>query len=358
MSAVAAALADYAGQLSKNTSRTVAGVAQLFTMYVVPAKTFVEMVALKPFEVLLQEGVLVAFDEQEGHALFVSHQWLTSGHPDPKMEQFKILQDALKDILAGVSTVPASLGLEFLEGRGRTAVGGEMCGRPLFVWYDYLCCPQVEGKREEAILSLPAYVLQQMVQGKMMAFLMKGNFHKYRLIFALLRAHFAGLPKKPVENLVPGFVSKATDPADFFLAEYMHQNGFSSVTDRDAEGWTPLCYASLLGNPMLIYALLEHQADPNDAISQPSAFCRFASGTSGLQMCSFLGHNEALRQLIAHRADVTAANGSGAAALHWAAAGDNVEGAERFNALTSSTSACCGCRRPKRWRFTEATASW
>ncbi|CAE7948423.1 unnamed protein product, partial [Symbiodinium sp. KB8] len=104
------------------------------------------------------EGVLVAFDEQEGHALFVSHQWLTSGHPDPKMEQFKILQDALKDILAGVSTVPASLGLEFLEGRGRTAVGGEMCGRPLFVWYDYLCCPQVEGKREEAILSLPAYV--------------------------------------------------------------------------------------------------------------------------------------------------------------------------------------------------------
>eukprot|EP00439_Symbiodinium_sp_Y106_P023935 s1807_g2.t3 len=402
MAAVAAALADYAGQLSKNTSRTVAGVAQLFTMYVVPAKTFVEMAALKPFEVLLQEGVLVAFDDQEGHALFVSHQWLTSGHPDPKMEQLKIIQDALKNILAGVSTVPASLGLEFLEGRGGAAVGGEMCGRPLFVWYDYLCCPQAEGKREEAILSLPAYVekcrffsilcppvqnssgetlsketyegrawcrleqacrmltlqedaseiieiqgpqeqaivpastwmrspvgegdlsnqddrplmgqvLQQMVRDKMTAFLMKGNFHKYRLIFALLHAHFAGLPKKPVENLVPGFVSKATDPADFFLAEYMHQNGFSSVTDRDAEG------------PMILQAL-EHQADPNDAISQPSAFCHFASGTSGLQMCSFLGRNEALRQLIAHRADVTAVNGSGATALHWAAAGDNVEG--------------------------------
>ena len=47
-------------------------------------------------------------------------------------------------------------------------------------------------------------------------------------------------------------------PFNLSVLFQMHEeprNGFSSVTERDATGWTPLCYASLLGNPMLVYTL-------------------------------------------------------------------------------------------------------
>ena len=43
-------------------------------------------------EALLADGVAVRF-EQQGRALFVSHQWVERQHPDPRMEQIRVLQD-------------------------------------------------------------------------------------------------------------------------------------------------------------------------------------------------------------------------------------------------------------------------
>jgi hypothetical protein len=36
------------------------------------------------------------FVEAMGQAIFVSHQWLSAKHPDPKGLQFRVLQDALR----------------------------------------------------------------------------------------------------------------------------------------------------------------------------------------------------------------------------------------------------------------------
>ena len=50
-------------------------------------------------ETLLQNGWVIPFDDSMGNAMFVSHQWAASEHPDPSMEQFRVLQDALRNIM-------------------------------------------------------------------------------------------------------------------------------------------------------------------------------------------------------------------------------------------------------------------
>ena len=50
---------------------------------------------------LEEAGDLCIFDESLGRAMFVSHQWVTSQHPDPNFEQLQVLQEALKNMLSG-----------------------------------------------------------------------------------------------------------------------------------------------------------------------------------------------------------------------------------------------------------------
>ena len=69
-----------------------------FEMYVVAADVVISMKELVPHETLLANGSLNS-DESQGNAMFVSHQWASSSHPDPNMEQFCVLQDALKNIM-------------------------------------------------------------------------------------------------------------------------------------------------------------------------------------------------------------------------------------------------------------------
>ena len=40
--------------------------------------------------------------------------------------------------------------------------------------------------------------------------------------------------------------------------------------ERDKAGWTPLCYAAVSGNPLLLVALLQQRANPNDSIRHAS----------------------------------------------------------------------------------------
>ncbi|CAE7472805.1 Invs [Symbiodinium microadriaticum] len=143
------------------------------------------------------------------------------------------------------------------------------------------------------------------------------DYHNYRLMLNLQNRFFTGLPMKPAYDFIPGFQSEAKDPAEYLVAQFMHQNCFTGLLDRNENGWTPLCYAALSGDPLLVYSLLQEKADPNDAIAEPETLCQFAAQTSALHMCAFLKRNESLRN---H------ADGYGATALHWAAVADNAEG--------------------------------
>ena len=140
-----------------------------------------------------------------------------------------------------------------------------------------------------------APMLKDMLRTKMISYLLKGKFHEYRLMLNLQSVHFRNLPLEPINDLIADFSSDERDPAAFMLAQFMHQNGFVSYLDHTEEGWAPICYAALSGPPLLISALLEQKADPNDRTTTAEAVCQFAANTPCLGICAFLKHNESLR---------------------------------------------------------------
>ncbi|CAE7840740.1 unnamed protein product, partial [Symbiodinium necroappetens] len=47
------------------------------------------MAVVRAHEQLLSEGLLTEYQERLGRALFVSHEWLSAEHPDPKGAQLQ-----------------------------------------------------------------------------------------------------------------------------------------------------------------------------------------------------------------------------------------------------------------------------
>ena len=88
--------------------------------------------------------------------MFVSHQWLSNGHPDPKFEQLRVLQTAMRDLLSGAVQVSLAPADELIWGRVKCPKATDF--QDLFLWYDYFCIPQSEeshGHRYAAIDSIP-----------------------------------------------------------------------------------------------------------------------------------------------------------------------------------------------------------
>ena len=94
---------------------------------------------------------------------FISHQWLANQHPDPKNEQLQVLQEGLRNLLAGVAQVSQPVQSELFHGRMPCPTASDFKSTPLYVWYDFLCCPQdasecASRNRQWAISSIPSYV--------------------------------------------------------------------------------------------------------------------------------------------------------------------------------------------------------
>lgn len=70
-----------------------------FPMYVVKLRDFMLMKGTpKDFQLLLYAGLL--YEWRMGmRTIFVSHQWLSRIHPDPKGEQIQVLRDALGKLM-------------------------------------------------------------------------------------------------------------------------------------------------------------------------------------------------------------------------------------------------------------------
>ena len=196
----------------------------------------------------------------------------------------------------------------------------------LTIPYEYIREPVGEGEfTVESDRAKAAGVVRRIFQNKLTYHLRRRNFHSYRVLFNLQRVHFRFLPVEPLDSVIPGFKSDTMDPGAFFFENFMYQNGFEDVQDRDEAGWTPICYAALGGNPMLISSLLERKADPSDSITKSDQRLFMTTGASLLTMCVFLRNHEALRLLLEHKADVHALDGFGATAMHYACVNHNVE---------------------------------
>ncbi|CAK9088385.1 unnamed protein product [Durusdinium trenchii] len=136
----------------------------LFPMYTVPAKAILSMTTLEPHEALKLQGLLVEFDKTMGKALFVSHQWVGRRHPDPDFIQFSVLQEALRHLMSEVQYIVALPSV-------KPFATAELKSAPLFVWYDYFSCPQLEhlvshvesglmSDLAKAVSSIPLYVAE------------------------------------------------------------------------------------------------------------------------------------------------------------------------------------------------------
>jgi len=418
----------HADFLRRKEVRTSTSALQSFAMYVVPADILLKMTTVRDHEALMQEGILVEFEQEKGRVMFVSHQWAGLDHPDPTLEQFRVLQNTIEKAVSGKTAIYGDISIELYTGQQSSISGNELASTALFIWYDYFSCPQSKHKtadRSNAISSIPAYVercyyfvilcphirhkdhevllgkeswqsrgwcrleraarelslkaqtgvsievrsanrqalaptwdwinapvgdgqftqesdreqiapvLHRMVQKKLDFNLVEGEFHNYRLLLNMQRVHFRGLPIPPIEDVIPGFDSALADPAEFTVERFMYQNGFQSVHDRCPEGWSPICYAALDGNPLLLAGLLERRADVNDGITNIEPLFHFAKGTRILHICAFLRNNEAVRLLIEQRASLEAKDGWEASPMHWACLAGNVEAIRTLDAAGS-----------------------
>ena len=135
----------------------------LFPMFTVSVAVVLALSYVKRHEELLSTGDLVEFCDSLGHAMFVSHQWMSAKHPDPDFNQFRVLQDALRNLLSGRSKVRQSVATEAARGRVKTPTAADINAEPLYLWYDYFCCPQMDSigavhARRRAIDCIASYV--------------------------------------------------------------------------------------------------------------------------------------------------------------------------------------------------------
>ncbi|CAK9078827.1 unnamed protein product [Durusdinium trenchii] len=169
--------------------------------------------------------------------------------------------------------------------------------------------------------SAVAEVLQSLIKRKLKLYLEEGQIHRYRFLWSQQRVRLSGFSLAPVEDIVPGGPTEAEA-----LSKFLYQNGFARLGERDAAGWSPLCYAALGGNPVLIREMLQERADPNDRITKPAHFAIMPKNTPVLHVVSFLHHQEALELLLEFRANVNAKDALGHIALHTASASNNAQG--------------------------------
>ena len=128
------------------------------------------MLEVVPHEQLKADDLLVAFNESLGNAVFVSHEWVGLQHPDPESKQLRVLQDALTYMLSDLQQIPLDVYTEIFFPGAPPLPASELRAAPLYIWYDYFSCPQLERPRlgtdpetprpnlTRAIDSIPAYI--------------------------------------------------------------------------------------------------------------------------------------------------------------------------------------------------------
>ncbi|OLQ12115.1 hypothetical protein AK812_SmicGene3937 [Symbiodinium microadriaticum] len=403
----------YARSLQKQNHRAGSeDTSTLFPMYTVPLKELLQMTVMEPHESLKERGELVSFEKGMGSAAFVSHQWVGENSPDPDFRQMSVLQDAIRCLLSTQKRIYHDIHTEmFLNASGRCT--SALNSKPLFFWYDYFSCPQLEKNHDfhKAVDSIPGYigrcefffvlvpvidnpslckvftpsswsergwclaeklfrqlshdsswiviksatqfelvshmgfsgsapgegtfseagdkariapVMQKSLQMKLRLLLEEHDLVGYRVLLNLQPVLLRGMRAQPLYGVLPADKSDLSlipDPASHEVAEFLLQNGFQTIFDVDAAGWSPLHYAALRGEPLLMQGLLELHADPCRLTKKGNPSHGAMAGIGALDLCLRHQNNEAARLLLAAKA---AADGRWE--LVSASLGDNAEG--------------------------------
>jgi len=126
------------------------------------------------------------------------------------------------------------------------------------------------------------------------------NFLAYRTYLNLQSYYLRGFALETAQLFHPipdlfGSISEV------FLA----QNGFQNIKEVDQNGWSPLCYAVLRGDPHIVRSLVADAADPNAKTKKNHPIIGLAAGLSVSAIGAFFGHKDCLQALLESAADVT-----------------------------------------------------
>lgn len=150
-----------------------------FPLYCMRVGDFLALETLRSHEDLLVKGLIMRADRLEAPSInFVSHQWISTRHPDPDSVHLRTMQEVFRRVIRGENIfADDDVAAKFLTGRSRARSSSsdvlttrertfEEFQRSVsegWVWLDYFSVPQRAGAEEEqakAITSIPTYVAQ------------------------------------------------------------------------------------------------------------------------------------------------------------------------------------------------------
>jgi len=147
-----------------------------------------------------------------------------------------------------------------------------------------------------------AVVCRETLRRGLLSRLRAGEILKYRLLLNCQHVFLGGFAVEPLRDIVPAFQATHGGPKEC-VASFLYQNGFSRVQDVDSAGFTPLLYAVLNGDPLVVQGLLELQANPNDVTTRHAWKVEHSAGVPALAIAAFHKHNEVLKTLLEANAD-------------------------------------------------------
>ena len=180
----------------------------------------------------------------------------------------------------------------------------------------------VEDDREKV-----AEVLRQAIRKSLFSWLRRGKLAQYRLLLNLQSVYLRSW-EPDLQDVVPGFQASGVDPKLIDLERFLFQNGFRHALERDAVGWSPLCYAVLQGNASLVAALLEQQANPNDQTRRSNPDVYVAGHTPVLVIGARFQNHKAMKVLITAQADIEGRDSFGSTPLVASAVSSDAVGAQ------------------------------
>ena len=148
-----------------------------------------------------------------------------------------------------------------------------------------------------------AQVLQHALRRKLRLLLMAEDLVGYRVHLNLQSIHLRGFPAEATDDLVPGFEpdSFEQDACTLSAQRFLYQNGFATVHEVDAGGWSPGHYAALRGDPLVMQGLLQLRADINRWTRKDQPVAGSTVGFTMLGTAAFFKHHQLMRLLISAR---------------------------------------------------------
>eukprot|EP00434_Breviolum_minutum_P024252 symbB.v1.2.021415.t1/scaffold1848.1/size98926/4 len=136
---------------------------QHFPMWVLKVSNLLQMTKMHSHQKLRAANLLVEH-RSSFFTIFVSHQWMSRTHPDPSGQQFRVLQQALQNIIDGRIEIQSSLVNQLCGDARRIRASERKALKNGYVWIDWFSVPQITGvigKIEDTlrcVKSIPFYV--------------------------------------------------------------------------------------------------------------------------------------------------------------------------------------------------------